>query len=143
MPNMEILILEGCIKLLKNVHPFLLLVELLTSFFLNIIGCTCLESFPRNFHLLVLLRSLSCDGCSKLKRFPEIGKNMRNLRELNLSRTAVTEVPSSIRHLHGLKDLNLSYCKDLAILPEGICSLSSLKNLRLDWCSKLEDFPEK
>ncbi|RVW60067.1 TMV resistance protein N [Vitis vinifera] len=115
MPNLEILILEGC---------------------------TCLECLPRNFHKLELLRSLSCDGCSKLKRFPEIGRNMRNLRELNLSKTAITEVPSSIRHLHGLKDLNLSYCKDLAILPEAICSLSSLKNLRLDWCSKLKDLPE-
>ena len=78
-------------------------------FFLNIIGCTCLESLPIKFYELKLLRSLSCDGCSKLKSFPKIGSNMTNLREINFSKTAITEVPSSIRRLHGLEDLNLSY----------------------------------
>ena len=62
---------------------------------------------------------------------------MTNLREINLSKTAITEVPPLIRRLHGLEDLNLSYCKNLASLHDGICSLSSLRNLRLDWCLKL------
>ena len=67
---------------------------------------------------------------------------MTNLREINLSKTAITEALPLIRRLHGLEDLNLSYCKNLASLHDGICSLSSLRNHRLDWCLKLKDLPE-
>ncbi|RVW37807.1 putative WRKY transcription factor 19 [Vitis vinifera] len=96
------------------------------------IGCISIESLPRDFYKLKCLQSLSCAQCSKLKSFPEIKGNMRKLRKLDLSETAITEVPSSIEHLNGVEDLDL----------KSICTLSSLKTLQLDWCSRLEGFPE-
>ena len=106
------------------------------------IGCIGLESLPRNLHKLECLQTLSCDGCSNLKSFPEIEKEMRSLRELNLSRTGIMELPSSIRHLNGLEDLDLSSCENLLSLPDSICSLSSLQTLLLKRCSELKAFPD-
>ena len=67
---------------------------------------------------------------------------MRKLRELNLSGTAIMEVPPSIKHLNGLEDLDLGNCKNLVSLPESICSLRSLKTLKLDGCLKLQKVPK-
>ncbi|XP_034675537.1 disease resistance protein RPV1-like isoform X14 [Vitis riparia] len=105
-------------------------------------GCTRLQSLPRNFHKLEHLRSLSCADCSELKSFPEIKGNMSKLRELNLSGTAIIEVPSSIGRLKALQHLDLSYCKSLRSLSESICNLSSLETLILAGCSNLKGFPE-
>ncbi|XP_034679886.1 disease resistance protein RPV1-like [Vitis riparia] len=114
MPNLEILILEGCLRL---------------------------TSLPRNLHMLECLQTLSCCGCSNLESFPEIEEEMRSLRKLNLSATGITKLPSSIRHLNGLEDLYLSYCKNLSTLPDSISSLSSLQALNLSLCSKLKSLP--
>ena len=56
---------------------------------------------------------------------------------LDFSGTGIEEVPSSIRHLHGLEDLNLSYCQNLMNLPDSICCLSSLKPVLVKNCPKL------
>ena len=99
-------------------------------------------TLPENLHQLECLRTLSCVGCSRLKSFPEIKGDMGRLRELNLSLTCITELPSSIRHLHGLEDLDLSYCRNLMNLPSSIYSLGSLQTLLLKGCSNLKDFPD-
>ena len=62
---------------------------------------------------------------------------MGSLRVLDFSGTGIEEVPSSIRHLHRLEDLNLSYCQNLLSLPDDICCLSSLKTLLVKNCPKL------
>ena len=67
---------------------------------------------------------------------------MRELRALNLSGTAIMEVPPSIKHLNGLEDLDLGNCQNLVSLPMSICSLRSLKTLKLNKCSKLKSFLE-
>ncbi|RVW24107.1 putative WRKY transcription factor 19 [Vitis vinifera] len=115
VPNLEILILEGC---------------------------TRLHSLPRNFHKLEHLRSLSCWGCSKLESFPKIKGNMSELRKLNLGGTPLMEVPSSIGHLKALQHLDLTFCKSLRSLSESICNLSFLETLILVGCSNLKGFPE-
>ena len=56
---------------------------------------------------------------------------MGRLREVNFRRTGIIEVPSSIRHLHGLEFLDLSHCRRLQSLPDSICSLGSLQTLSL------------
>ena len=81
-------------------------------------------------------------GCTSLESFPKIKENMSKLREINLSGTAIIEVPSSIEHLNGLEYFNLSGCFNLVSLPRSICNLSSLQTLYLDSCSKLKGFPE-
>ena len=76
-----------------------------------------------------------------MKSFPQIKGDMGRLRELNLSLTGILKLPSSIRHLHGLEDLDLSYCKNLVSLPDSIYGLSSLQTLLLSGCSDLKGFP--
>ena len=63
---------------------------------------------------------------------------MSKLREIDLSGTAIVEVPSSIEHLNGLEYFDLSQCKNLVSLPESICNLRSLEILDVRGCSKLE-----
>ena len=51
-------------------------------------------------------------GCP-IRSFPEIGENMERLRELDLSKTDIIQVPSSIRHVQGLEYLDLSCCQKI------------------------------
>ena len=67
---------------------------------------------------------------------------MGSLRVLDFSGTGIEEVPSSIRHLHGLEGLYLSYCRNLISLPDSICCLSSLKDLNLSYCRNLMSLPD-
>ncbi|RVW38660.1 TMV resistance protein N [Vitis vinifera] len=111
VPNLEILTLEGCVNL---------------------------ELLPRGIYKWKHLQTLSCNGCSKLERFPEIKGNMRELRVLDLSGTAIMDLPSSITHLNGLQTLLLKVCSKLHKIPSHICHLSSLKVLDLGHCNIME-----
>ena len=113
------------------------LLEFELTIFLNLIGCKRLKSLPRNLHKFKSLQTLSCTNCLEIKSFPEIKENMGSLRVLDFSGTGIEEVPSSIRHLHRLEDLNLSYCQNLLSLPDNICCLNSLKTLLVKNCPKL------
>ena len=84
------------------------------------------------------LQTLSCNGCSKLERFPEIKGDMRELRVLDLSGTAIMDLPSSITHLNGLQTLLLEGCSKLHKIPIHICHLSSLEVLDLGHCNIME-----
>ncbi|RVW45278.1 TMV resistance protein N [Vitis vinifera] len=113
VPNLEILILKGC----EN-----------------------LECLPRDIYKWKHLQTLSCGECSKLKRFPEIKGNMRKLRELDLSGTAIEELPSSssFEHLKALKILSFNRCSKLNKIPIDVCCLSSLEVLDLSYCNIME-----
>ncbi|RVW96819.1 TMV resistance protein N [Vitis vinifera] len=128
VPNLEILTLEGCVSL---------------------------ELLPRGIYKWKHLQTLSCNGCSKLERFPEIKGNMRKLRVLDLSGTAIMDLPSSITHLNGLQTLLLEECSKLhkipktksgrghfSSIPPTINQLSRLKALNLSHCNNLEQIPE-
>ncbi|KAK9910865.1 hypothetical protein M0R45_034804 [Rubus argutus] len=69
-------------------------------------GCRELRNLP-SIHLKSL-QDLDLSGCSNLETFPEISKDMKELKELSLDETAITELPSSINHLRGLQTLSLS-----------------------------------
>ncbi|WKA11081.1 hypothetical protein VitviT2T_028613 [Vitis vinifera] len=113
VPNLEILTLKGCVKL---------------------------ECLPRGIYKWKHLQTLSCGDCSKLKRFPEIKGNMRKLRELDLSGTAIEELPSSssFGHLKALKILSFRGCSKLNKIPTDVCCLSSLEVLDLSYCNIME-----
>ena len=98
---------------------------------LNLAGCVSLELLPRGIYKWKHLQTLSCNGCSKLERFPEIKGNMRELRVLDLCGTAIIDLPSSITNLNGLQTLLLQECLKLHQIPNHICHLSSLKVLEL------------
>lgn len=68
---------------------------------------------------------------------------MKNLTELYLSETAIEELPSSLmKHLKGLKHLDLTGCRNLVHVPKSICGFSSLEALCFGSCPKLDKLPE-
>ncbi|KAK0600679.1 hypothetical protein LWI29_017372 [Acer saccharum] len=67
---------------------------------------------------------------------------MEGLRILELSGTAIKELPDRIENLNELKELYLRRCKNLEELPSSICNLTSLEWLNLLDCSKLEILPD-
>eukprot|EP00261_Vitis_vinifera_P030546 XP_019071789.1 PREDICTED: TMV resistance protein N-like isoform X3 [Vitis vinifera] len=114
-PNLEILILEWCYNF---------------------------ESLPSDIYKLNYLANLCCSRCRKLKNFPKIKEDMERLRELHLNYTSIQELPSSVKRLKGLEDLNLDGCYSLLSLPDSICNLRSLKTLNINSCMNLKKLPE-
>nr|KJB45659.1 hypothetical protein B456_007G318700 [Gossypium raimondii] len=109
---------------------------------LNMNNCKNVVFLPDSFYKLKSLRRFYLKGCSRLEIFPEILDTMKSLYELDLSGTALKELPSSIGNLIGLKDLNMNNCKNLVCLPDSFCKLKSLTTFRLHGCLRLEIFPE-
>ncbi|KFK40092.1 hypothetical protein AALP_AA3G329500 [Arabis alpina] len=168
--NIELIDLQGCTK----IQSFPATGHLQHLRVINLSGCIEIKSFPevpQNIEALYLsgtrireipvldklvclnlndgllvqsldfLRVLDLSGCSELE---EIQCFPRNLKELDLSETAIREMPSSICHLTSLEVLDLTNCKRLQHLPMGMSNLTSLVKLMLSGCSKLkviQDFP--
>ncbi|WZZ35603.1 hypothetical protein YC2023_019004 [Brassica napus] len=120
------------------------LVELPSSFqnlhklaILEIRNCENLETLPTRIYLQSL-RFLDLSGCSKLRTFPDISTN---IEDLNLSKTAIEEVPPWIEKFTNLHKLEMKGCVNLETLPTGI-NLPSLECLSLSGCSRFKDFPD-
>ncbi|TXG64821.1 hypothetical protein EZV62_011815 [Acer yangbiense] len=105
---------------------------------LSMWGCKSLRSFPSDIHFESLL-SLDLHGCNNITKIPKISGSIIHL---NLSWTAIDEVPPSIQCLRKLCKLNLSHCTRLQHIPTSIWQLKSLYELNLENCSRLESFPE-
>ncbi|KAL4594474.1 hypothetical protein ACB092_12G023500 [Castanea dentata] len=139
VPNLEKLVLNGCIKL-HEVHPSIMVLKRLTL--LDLENCKSLRRLPSKFEM-ESLEILILSGCSKIKRIPEFMENMKSLSKLHLNATAITKLPSSIEHLTNLTSLHLRDCKNLVCLPNIFCSFKSLKDINLAGCSKLDGLPEQ
>lgn len=74
---------------------------------LTMFGCTKLEAVPTNLDL-ASFESLYMDGCSRLKSFPELS---RNIQFLYLGETAIEEFLSSITCWTRLIEFNISGIK--------------------------------
>ncbi|TYG47455.1 hypothetical protein ES288_D11G339700v1 [Gossypium darwinii] len=105
-------------------------------------NCENLVCLPDSFYKLKSLERFYLRGCSRLEIFPEIMETMKRLYQLDLSGTALNELPSSIGNLIGLKELNMNNCKNFVCLPDSFCKLKSLKRFYLKGCSRLEIFSE-
>ncbi|XP_042483647.1 disease resistance protein At4g27190-like [Macadamia integrifolia] len=93
--------------------------------------CNKLCSLPKNPTSL-LLETLFLQGNPNLSRIPEsFFEHMHNLRVLDLSYTAVGELPSSVTNLVSLRGLYLVQCHDLVTLPSQIGNLKKLQVLHL------------
>ncbi|CAI0434340.1 unnamed protein product [Linum tenue] len=134
MQNLEILILEGCIKLIE-VHPSIGGLEKLI--YLNMKGCKSLRYLPPSIGMRSL-EVLELSGCSKLKKLPEVRANMGNLSELLLDGTDIAEIPGSIQNLTGLLVLSVAGCKRLESIPGAVGRCRALKILHLSGCSNLQ-----
>ncbi|KAJ9672866.1 hypothetical protein PVL29_026212 [Vitis rotundifolia] len=139
----------GCLEALQSLYLGNTAIKELP----NSIGClealqtlyldnTAIKELPDSIGCLEALQTLSVNGCSNLEKFPEIQRNMRNLRGLFVGRTAIKELPCSIGHLIRLERLDLENCKNLSGLPSSIYGLKCLEELSLNGCSNVEDFSE-
>uniref|UniRef100_A0A2N9FJ87 TIR domain-containing protein n=1 Tax=Fagus sylvatica TaxID=28930 RepID=A0A2N9FJ87_FAGSY len=138
IPNLEKLILERCSNL-QELHPSTRIHKKLIL--LNLKRCKKLSHLPSKFEMKSLV-TLDLSRCSNVKKIPEFVGNMECLQYLYLEKSAITELPSSVERLTGLRFLNLRYCKNLVCLPSTICNLKSLEDLDLYGCSKLDELPE-
>ena len=110
---------------------------------MDLIGCINLGSLPSDIYKLKSLQKVSCRECLRLASFPEIKGAMKNLTGLNLSGTAIKELPSSLmKYLKALKELDLRGCRDLVHVPNSISGLCSLETLQFGFCQKLQKLPE-
>ncbi|XP_031249156.1 disease resistance-like protein DSC1 isoform X2 [Pistacia vera] len=134
-PNIEIIELQHCTNLVKVPSSIQYLNHLRI---LRLSGCKSLRNFPSNIHFKSLV-TLNLSSCIYLTEFPRISGN---IRDINLSGTAIEEVPSSIMCLTELCSLVMTRCSRLKSISTSICKLKSLQRLELDYCSKLESFPE-
>ncbi|XP_075648256.1 TMV resistance protein N-like [Castanea sativa] len=140
LESLEIFILSGCSRLKKfpevmgNMSNLLelylnetaikdlpLSMEHLTGLIkLDLRDCKSLSSLPNVCCYLMSLKILTLSGCSKINELPEDLGNIKGLKELDVSETAITELPSSFVLLKNLKVLSLRGC-------EGLSSISSYK----------------
>ncbi|KAL4642426.1 hypothetical protein ACB092_02G017200 [Castanea dentata] len=135
LESLEVCILSGCLRLRKfpetvgnmsrlselyldntaiedlSVEHFIGLVKL------DISDCKNLSKFPNVSRSLTSLKTLTLSGCSKLDELPEYLGNVGGLEELDVSGTAIRELPSSILLLKNLKFLCLHGCEELLGFP--------------------------
>ncbi|KAG5059289.1 hypothetical protein JHK87_000318 [Glycine soja] len=102
--------------------------------------CTDLESLPNSI-LKLKLTKLDLSGCSKLRTFPEILEPTQNFAHVNLTETAIKELPFSFGNLVQLQTLRLNMCTDLESLPNSIVNLNLLSVLDCSGCAKLTEIP--
>ncbi|KAK9016997.1 hypothetical protein V6N11_079487 [Hibiscus sabdariffa] len=130
-PNLETLVLEGCIRIV-DVHPSIGVLSSLKL--LNLRSCKSLRNLPteigiesletlilkdcRNFISLPssiggckCLKTLDLSGCYKVENLPGNLQQAELLEELDLSETAITKPPSFIFQLKNLKVLSLNRLK--------------------------------
>ncbi|PPS15257.1 hypothetical protein GOBAR_AA05329 [Gossypium barbadense] len=141
-PDLEILVLEGCTRIVK-VHPSLGVLKRLKL--LNLRGCKSLRSLPtkigmESLEILILLgcsnlvrfpemegkmeclKTLNLSACCKVENFLENLQQVENLEELDLSETSIREPPSFIFQLNNLKVLSFNGCKGPSKLQQNLPS---------------------
>ncbi|KAL1146138.1 hypothetical protein V6Z11_A11G351200 [Gossypium hirsutum] len=147
-PYLEVLIMEGCTRLV-DVHPSLGLLKRLKLLDLRdckslrrlpirigaesletliLSGCSNLARVPEIDEKMEHLKTLDLSGCYKVEYLPENLQQAESLEELDLSETAIKEPPSFISHLRNLKKSPFSFQGDI---PSAISCLSFLTNLDL------------
>jgi hypothetical protein len=131
--NIEVIDLRLCTSL-KSVHPSIFTLNKLKK--LDLGGCFSLKSLKSEIHL-TSLRYLSLAGCYALKEFSVTSKEMV---KLNLERTCIQQLPSSINLQTKLEKLLLAHSY-IEKLPESIKNLTRLSHLGLENCSKLRNLP--
>jgi Leucine-rich repeat (LRR) protein len=81
---------------------------------LNLRDCKNLVCLPNTNFNFKFLKDVDISECSKLERLPENLGNAESVEELNVSGTAIRQVPSSIGLLKNLEMLSFRGCKQLS-----------------------------
>ena len=135
MESLEILFLSKCTKVNKKIPEFGGNMECLCKLYLdntaitklptsiehltdltslNLRDCKNLVCLPNVIFYFKLLKDVDISGCSKFDRLPENLGNAESVKELDMSGTAIRQVPSSIGLLKNLKRLYFRGCKGLS-----------------------------
>lgn len=109
-------------------------------FKLDLTYCESLETFPSSIFNLKLTK-LDLHGCTMLSTFPEILEPSESFAHVNLTKTAIKDLPSSLEFLVGLQTLRLRLCSNLVSLPNGIVNLNRLSLLDFSDCCRLTGIP--
>ncbi|KAH0910099.1 hypothetical protein HID58_033420, partial [Brassica napus] len=133
-PTLLRLNLEGCTSLKKLPEE---MKEMKSLVLLNLKECTSLLSLPTI--TIDSLKTLILSGCSNLGTFKVISKNLENVY---LNGTGITELPPAIGNLQKLILLNLNDCEKLATLPNCLWNIKSLQELKLSRSSMIKSFPD-
>ena len=109
---------------------------------LTLSNCKNLVCLPNAIWSLKLGHSLDLSRCSKFENLLENLGNVEGLEKLDLTGTAIKELPSSIGCLTNLTVLTLKDCKNLVRLLDVIWSLKLGNSLDLSGCSKFDNLLE-
>ncbi|KAF7833619.1 TMV resistance protein N-like [Senna tora] len=121
VPNLERLILEGCISLVE-VHPSLGELKMLVE-------DTLITELPESFGFLTGLEHLNLKGCKNLVSLPHTFNKLKHLRTLNLSSCSkFSKLPENLNENEALENLDASNShglKALPNLPPGLVRLNA------------------
>jgi hypothetical protein len=109
VPKLEILILEGCSRLVE-IHECIGGLGKLVL--LNLKGCKSLMNLPSNISNLESLKTLDLSGCLKVDMLPHQIGNMMPLPELLADVIALKQQPSSFGLLKNLEIASLFGCRE-------------------------------
>ncbi|XP_039172760.1 disease resistance protein RPV1-like [Eucalyptus grandis] len=137
-PNLEILILERCSRLV-HLDPSIDDLKLLVT--LNLKFCSELSVLPAEMNGMKALRELLIDGTS-IRELPESIGKLVQLQILSATNCfSLVRVPGSIRKLKAIRVLALDDANILE-LPRLIGDLEELRRLSLRDCRELGKLPE-
>ncbi|KAM5584022.1 hypothetical protein ABKV19_003744 [Rosa sericea] len=120
---------------------------------LDMAHCKNILRIPSVISSLTRLKTIILSGCSNLIEIPENIGNVECLEELDISGTAIRQMPSSIVYLRNLKVLSCSGCSGQVatsllfpclpeacpgpnlLLPASLSGFSSLMSLNLSYCN--------
>ena len=77
------------------------------------------------------LEILNVSRCG-LTEFPQVLCKLKSLRELQIERNRIQDIPETLENLINMETLNISFCS-LTKFPEVLCKLKSLRNLQIGW----------
>ncbi|XP_054817712.1 TMV resistance protein N-like [Prosopis cineraria] len=139
IPDLEILILEGCVNLVE-VHSSLGRHKNLAR--ANLKGCRIIKILPSKFEMK-WLQTLILLGCSKIKRLPEFGESMKCLYQLDVEETSITKLPQSLVNLTTHAVLNLRNCVNLVEVHPSLGHHKNLATINLKGCKSIKILPSK
>uniref|UniRef100_A0A2C9ULY5 Uncharacterized protein n=1 Tax=Manihot esculenta TaxID=3983 RepID=A0A2C9ULY5_MANES len=149
LPNLELLILKGCLNLVEIDKSIGFLEKLIL---LNLKGCKNLKKLPREIARMKSLEEPLLSGCSELHEIPEELVELNSLKVCDASGTAINQA-SSISQLHStgfslailprfLTDLRLKDCNlSDDVIPMDLSRLCSLMMLELSG-NPIQTLPE-
>ncbi|KAF8019296.1 hypothetical protein BT93_G0084 [Corymbia citriodora subsp. variegata] len=137
MERLTVLNLTGCVDLL--VTPSFSCCPNLELLILE--RCSRLVHLDPSINDLTLLVTLNLKSCSELSMLPVEMAGMNALKELLIDGTAIRELPESIGKLVRLQILSATNCFSLARIPGSVCGLEALSELAMD-DGKILELPE-